>query len=75
MEIRLCSNCQGKGTIETRGSEGYDMQECTRCKGSGRLMTKTYQVELPFNSDMTQFHISERKILDAIKEIGYHTFG
>jgi hypothetical protein len=69
MEIKLCPDCRGKGRTETRDREGYHTRKCNRCNETGRVVVKTYEVELPIDRDLTQFYISDRRIMEAIQEI------
>ena len=69
MEIKICPNCEGQGTSEIRSRDGYDKVQCQRCAGSGRVLTKTYTVEIAFGSDVTGFYDADSTIVKTIQNI------
>lgn len=66
-QVNLCPNCEGQGTLETRGRDGYEKVTCSRCAGTGRVVTKSYSIDLPFGK-----HVDpkvEEQIFELIKQL------
>lgn len=51
-KIDVCPCCNGKGKIikppEHRADESYQIIDCERCEGSGRVYILTTTIEKPF---------------------------
>lgn len=70
MKIAICDNCNGTGEIpKNRIISGEDIQDftCDKCKGSGRMATKQYTIEMPYSEDMHNFIILDEKITETIR--------
>jgi hypothetical protein len=57
IEIIICARCKGKGTVEVSELEDYHHgtynitdEECSLCKGSGRMKQTTIVKIEPFES-------------------------
>lgn len=72
MEVKICPNCEGQGHTEERETRSTDHRivQCQRCYGSGRVLTKTYSVEVPFGcNDLSGFYEADETITKTIRNI------
>lgn len=72
MEIIICTNCKGKGEVtveEVFGhcSDSYK-EECSECKGTGRIITMTFKLTVPFGHPDSDLSKIETKIIRLIRE-------
>ena len=67
MEIKLCSKCKGIGKIEVykSASPESDLLFCSICKGHGRLLSRTYTLEMPI-CNKNEFNELDSKIIKLI---------
>ena len=70
MEIKICSTCQGQGFIVVRDRQNFaDEVNCDKCDGTGRLMVKTFTVEVPFGFNKSKFNVACDTIFKIIVDI------
>lgn len=71
MNVIICKSCKGGGTVEQyRGYRNeYDTVKCTRCNGTGRLLTRTYTVEFPFGTSTSITYKFDNQIIEWIRLI------
>ena len=67
MEIKLCGKCKGIGKIEIYKSASLesDLLFCPTCKGHGRLLSRTYTLEMPIGNK-NEFNELDSKIIKLI---------
>lgn len=72
MEIKLCSVCKGEGTITNKigyHNPDYETVDCKTCNGTGRIMTKTFIVEMPSDTDLRDgYYYTDEKIHQLIND-------
>lgn len=71
MNIILCDKCNGEGTIERSKfpEKEYETIKCTKCKGEGRMLTKTYTIEVPLNCNKLQLNKVDHEIINLIRSL------
>ena len=70
MKIKICEICKGEGELqflEDRHS-GYTTEPCTHCGGTGKVYTRTYKYEVPFNMEKSIIYEYDAKIIEMIRE-------
>lgn len=70
-DIKICPDCKGEGTVfENLSQNNYNLTECERCKGSGKVYRRNYALELPFvDRDNNRFKNLDKIIIDSIREL------
>lgn len=57
MNIKICDRCEGTGKInETDIFGDLEFLTCKKCKGSGRLYTRTFTLTIPYPVNKTNNH-------------------
>ena len=70
MEIKICSTCQGKGNIVVKDRQNFkDEINCDKCDGTGRLMVRTFTVEVPFGFNKSKLTVACDTIFKTILDI------
>ena len=70
MEIKICSKCQGKGIIVVKDRQNFkDEINCDKCDGTGRLMVRTFTVEVPFGFNKSKLTVACDTIFKTILDI------
>lgn len=71
MEIILCDKCNGEGTIEQSKFPEREREtiECPKCKGDGRMLTKTYTIEVPFNYNKLKLNKVDHEIFKLMRSL------
>jgi len=72
MNIEICHTCKGEGEIRTdvvyHNSE-YVWNKCTTCNGTGRVLTRSYKLIIPFGADKTEYYKADSSIIQIIRNI------
>ena len=72
MEIIICTHCKGKGEVTVEKGNGYHWdyckEECSECKGTGRIITMTFKLTVPFGHPDSDLSKIETKIIRLIRE-------
>jgi len=66
-EIKICGFCKGVGSIEDHDFRDSTYKECEKCKGTGRVIQRTYTLTLPLESKQI-FYNKDREIIKIINE-------
>lgn len=70
MYIELCKSCEGTGVLSTRDWDySYIETECYRCNGHGRVMSKTYTLEVPLDFSKKKLYELDEKIFDLVNVV------
>jgi DnaJ-class molecular chaperone len=70
MEIKICSTCQGQGFIVVRDRQNFaDEVNCDKCNGTGRLMVRTFTVEVPFGFNKSKLTTAYNTIFKTILDL------
>ena len=72
MKIEICGICKGTGyTIEDVGTHQseYVSPSCHNCKGTGRVLTRSYNLCVPYTTDTDEIYDTDSKILNLIREL------
>jgi len=72
MEIEICKTCKGEGDIKVNSdfrSGDFEMANCPKCNGTGRVLINTYRYEVPFNSDRSIIYEVDSDIHLLIREL------
>ena len=73
MEVKICDVCKGTGKVETTGGRGRDTYKdfigCKKCDKTGRLLVRSFTIELPFNMVEDYIHKSSDRVFHLIQEI------
>lgn len=70
MDIKLCETCNGEGFLEKSISPGEkETVMCTKCKGKGRILTKTYTINVPFGCDRLKLNEVDHEIILLIRSL------
>ena len=70
MDIEICKTCGGQGEVEHRND--YNEKElisCSKCNGTGRVLTRTLTYTVPFDSDIQKVYKYDKKIIELIREL------
>jgi hypothetical protein len=68
MKVEICRNCKGFAEFVVAGdflNEDSQIQSCTQCNGTGRILIETFIVELPYDFDKSKL-IRARKDVQEI---------
>ena len=71
-KIEVCTKCNGTGETESWGlghNPDREIVTCTKCNGTGRFIVSTYTFSVPFGSDKKKRWDTDKKIIEAIREI------
>ena len=71
MKIEICHTCEGKGTqiyYPYEYSDDWEIIDCPKCTGTGRLYTKEYKLEMSFGEDVTKCHKIDTEIIRLIRQ-------
>ena len=70
MDVKICTSCNGEGTVEISDYRNEkETIECPKCKGTGRLLTRTYSYEVPFTNERSKIYEFDSKIIEMIREL------
>lgn len=73
MNVKICSSCEGTGTIKNyeynRGEYSYN--ECERCKGKGRVWYSQYILESPYDYKYAERIELDSEIVRKINDFKY----
>lgn len=70
MEIKICSTCQGQGFVVVKDRTNLpDEINCDKCNGTGRLMVRTFTVEVPFGFDKSKLTVACDAIFKTIIDL------
>lgn len=66
--IKICPDCKGEGTsVVTNNWYELESITCGRCKGSGKVYERNYNLEIPFDDrNSPAFFIADKDIMDSI---------
>ena len=71
MQIEICKQCNGTGTItidEGFHSSEYVHQICKQCNGTGRVKTDQYKFTVPFDTDDKLIYKLDEEIINLIRQ-------
>ena len=70
MEIKICSTCQGQGLVVVKDRTNLaDEINCDKCNGTGRVMVRTFTVEVPFGFNKSKLTIACDTIFKTILDL------
>jgi hypothetical protein len=71
MEIKICPNCSGNGEliVRERITNEFDNNVCGKCNGTGRILTRTYTYEVPFDFNKSSLRKADSQIVDIIRSL------
>ncbi len=79
MNIEICDKCNGTGQYSDRDNAVMNIalkrniqiesDECDRCFGSGRIITRTYTYKVPFSFDKNLIYEIDSKIITLIRDL------
>ena len=70
MEIKICSICQGQGFVVVKDRENFtDEVNCGKCNGTGRVMVRTFTVEVPFGFSKSKLTVACDTIFKTILDL------
>jgi hypothetical protein len=76
MKVEVCRHCEGHGEFVIAGSHRHEdshIKTCTECNGTGRVKTKSFSIQIPYDFDMTEFCRAEKIILEQISSLKKNT--
>ena len=72
MEVKICYSCKGLGEI-TKYYGAYYKEiksvKCNSCNGTGRILTKSYIYNIPFDTNKLIIYEYDSKLFNLIKEL------
>lgn len=72
MEIKICYNCKGEGTIKCdvgiHQSE-YEWYTCSDCNGTGRIKTDSFSYSVPFDTENEEIYKTNDEIIRLIRKL------
>ena len=69
MEIKLCTSCNGEGEVEYTEYRDPELIECSKCKGTGRVITNTYTYTVPYTSNRSTIYQKDAEIHALLREL------
>ena len=70
MEIKICSSCKGQGFNVVKDRQNIsDEITCDKCNGTGRLMVRTFTVEVPFDFNKSKLMVACDTIFKTILDL------
>lgn len=71
MEIKICPNCGGNGefVVRERITNEFDNNICGKCNGTGRILTRKYTYEVPFDFNKSSLSKADSQIFDIIRNL------
>jgi len=69
MNIVICGNCEGHGSLTVREMDGYTEHQCNKCRGKGRVMKRTYTIEMPYGTKTQEYLDTDRQISELIRNL------
>lgn len=70
MRVQICGICEGTGELEERdilGDKG--ICKCSKCDGTGKLITGIYTYEVPFTKNKSLIYEADSKIINIVREL------
>lgn len=72
MEIKICHACKGTGIL-TRdiGTHNFEYEDycCSNCRGTGRIKTRSYSYQVPYDMDDTEIFEIDSEIMSLIRKL------
>lgn len=72
MKTILCDRCDGAALVEFwEGGHHSDkiIEDCPKCNGTGRLLSRSYNITLPFGSDLIEYFKADKEICEIIQKL------
>jgi len=72
MNTIICKSCDGEGRIKETEYRDWKYVQCSRCKGTGRLLSRTYTIEVPFTlepKELSVLYKIDSKIIEIIRNL------
>lgn len=71
MKVKICDRCEGRGSFLTSETsrDGHREIPCKKCNSTGRLLTKTYKIEVPFGGKPTHYRNVDEQIIKMIQNL------
>ena len=69
-EIKICKDCGGDGFVITKESDHSQMPKavtCDSCNRTGRVILRTYTLEMPFGMD-EKFNKVDSEIIEILNK-------
>jgi DnaJ-class molecular chaperone len=69
MEIEICPCCKGEGNIKNFFHGEWEIENCGKCNGTGRVIVGRYSYIVPFSTDKNKIYKVDSKIIELIREL------
>jgi len=69
MRVEICDVCNGTGELKFDTREGYSSEKCKKCNGYGRILTRTYSYQVPFNTNVQLIYPVDSQIIQLINKL------